>query len=437
MGASCRSINWREVNGAMVTRLLGKRFLLLILPALNLGQKVGSYKENTHLKLDIEECTGVENCKKVNTAITLDSNWRWVHIVGDYVNCYDGNEWNQEVCPDVATCTENCALEGVDNADWTDTYGITTEGDTLHLQFVADSGNVGSRTYLLAPDEENYYMFYLKNREFTFDVDVSQLPCGLNGALYFVEMDQDGGAAKYPTSDPTDQPTNPPNPQGGTISNPMTGLCLAVRSNDAVPNDYTNVAVAACDDGVCDKDGCDLNPWRLGDHEFYGPGPEFVLDTTKPFTVVTQFLTDDGTDNGNLVEMRRVWVQDGKVIPNANTNMPGIDTVDSITDDFCGQTKVVFGDTDDHGEKGGLKKLGQSLENGHVLVMSEWDDGAAHMLWLDSNYPPDADPSKPGVNRGPCPSDSGDPGDVEANYPDATVTWSKIRVGTIGSTYPL
>merc|ERR1711971_1491892 len=146
--------------------------------------------------------------------------------------------------------------------------------------------------------------------------------------------------------------------------------------------------------------------------------------------------TDDGTDNGNLVEMRRVWVQDGKVIPNANTNMPGIDTVDSITDDFCGQTKVVFGDTDDHGEKGGLKKLGQSLENGHVLVMSEWDDGAAHMLWLDSNYPPDADPSKPGVNRGPCPSDSGDPGDVEANYPDATVTWSKIRVGTIGSTYP-
>ena len=31
----------------------------------------------------------------------------------------------------------------------------------------------------------------------------------------------------------------------------------------------------------------------------------------------------------------------------------------------------------------------------------------------------------------------GDPGDVEGQYPDATVTWSKIRVGTIGSTYPL
>lgn len=36
--------------------------------------------------------------------------------------------------------------------------------------------------------------------EFTFDVDVSNLPCGLNGALYFSEMDADGGLSKYPTN---------------------------------------------------------------------------------------------------------------------------------------------------------------------------------------------------------------------------------------------
>jgi cellulose 1,4-beta-cellobiosidase len=40
-------------------------------------------------------------------------------------------------------------------------------------------------------------MFKLLNKEFTFDVDVSNLPCGLNGALYLVEMDEDGGMAKY------------------------------------------------------------------------------------------------------------------------------------------------------------------------------------------------------------------------------------------------
>ena len=33
-------------------------------------------------------------------------------------------------------------------------------------------------------------------------------------------------------------------------------------------------------------------------------------------TVVTQFLTDDGTDNGDLIEIRRFYVQDGRKITN-------------------------------------------------------------------------------------------------------------------------
>lgn len=35
-------------------------------------------------------------------------------------------------------------------------------------------------------------MFKLRAKEFTFDVDVSNLPCGINGALYFVEMPANG-----------------------------------------------------------------------------------------------------------------------------------------------------------------------------------------------------------------------------------------------------
>merc|ERR1712054_542010 len=57
--------------------------------------------------------------------------------------------------------------------------------------------NVGSRNYLM-DDESTYYMFKLKNKEFSFDVDVSKLPCGLNGALYFVAMEADGGLSKEP-----------------------------------------------------------------------------------------------------------------------------------------------------------------------------------------------------------------------------------------------
>lgn len=48
--------------------------------------------------------------------------------------------------------------------------------------------------------ETKYEMFTLAGNEFTFDVDVSQLGCGLNGALYFVSMDADGGMAKEPNN---------------------------------------------------------------------------------------------------------------------------------------------------------------------------------------------------------------------------------------------
>ena len=41
-------------------------------------------------------------------------------------------------------------------------------------------------------------------------------------------------------------------------------------------------------------------------------------------TVVTQFHTDDGTDNGELVEIRRLYVQDGRVIENSITQWDGM-----------------------------------------------------------------------------------------------------------------
>lgn len=34
----------------------------------------------------------------------------------------------------------------------------------------------------------------------------------------------------------------------------------------------------------------------MGNHSFYGPGK--IVDTASKFTVVTQFITADGTDSG-------------------------------------------------------------------------------------------------------------------------------------------
>ena len=70
-----------------------------------------------------------------------------------------------------------------------------------------------------------------------------------------------------------------------------------------------------------------------------------------------------------------------------------------------------------------------------TLVLSIWDDHAANMLWLDSTYPTDADPTQPGVVRGSCPTDSGVPSEIEAAHPDSYVKFSNIKFGDIGSTY--
>ncbi|KAH9141954.1 hypothetical protein AeRB84_006134, partial [Aphanomyces euteiches] len=155
---------------------------------------------------------------------------------------------------------------------------------------------------------------------------------------------------------------------------------------------------------------------------------------TKPITVVTQFITDDGTANGNLVEIKRHYVQNGKKIDNAPINWAGIDPVNSITDKTCNQAKTLFGDPNDHSKKGGLKAMGDAIKRGMVLVMSFWADHAAQCLWLDSNYPTTKDASLPGVSRGSCPITSGVPAEVQNQYPGSTVKYGNIRVGDIGTT---
>ena len=165
------------------------------------AQLVGTYTAETHPTLQVSKCAAGGTCTTSAQSIVLDSNWRWLHVKGDYTNCYTGNSWNATTCPDGKACAANCALEG---ADYGATYGISTSGNSLKLKFVTKAGtgtNIGSRTYLMAAGSQtNYELFKLMNQEFTFDVDVSNLPCGLNGALYFSEMAADGGMSKFSTN---------------------------------------------------------------------------------------------------------------------------------------------------------------------------------------------------------------------------------------------
>jgi cellulose 1,4-beta-cellobiosidase len=186
--------------------------------------------------------------------------------------------------------------------------------------------------------------------------------------------------------------------------------------------------------GVCDKDGCDFNSYRMGIKDYYGEG--MIIDTKRPFSVITQFITTDGTSKGDLKEIKRFYKQDGKIIPNSKSDYSGkIKPYDSISDSFCEDQKNLFNDVNDFAKKGGLKTMGESLERGVVLVLSLWDDHEAYMLWLDSNYPADRPSNMPGVARGSCSIQSGRPDDVEKNYPNSNVKFMNIRYGDIGSTF--
>ncbi|KAK6991918.1 glucanase [Favolaschia claudopus] len=433
--------------------------------AVAFGQQVGTLTAETHPMLPSQKCTGSGSCTTVQTSVVLDGNWRWLHSINGTTNCYTGNTWDATLCPDAATCTANCALDG---ADYSGTYGITTSGNALTLKFVTGS-NVGSRVYLLA-NQTNYQMFQLLNQEFSFDVDMTNLGCGLNGALYLSEMPADGGmsstnkaGAKYGTGYCDSQCPHDLKFIGGLANNvgwngsasdPNSGTgnfgtCCnemdiwEANKNAAAYTPHVCSSNGKCsgtqcgddDDrynGLCDKDGCDFNSFRMGDQTFLGPGK--TVDTSSKFTVVTQFITNNNSSSGTLTEIRRIYVQNGKVIQNSASQVSGV-TGNSITDDFCNAQKTAFGDTNSFETRGGLAGMGAALGRGMVLALSIWDDHEAGMYWLDSTYPTDASASAPGVSRGPCSTTSGDPKTVESSEGSNSVTFSNIKFGDIGSTF--
>merc|ERR1712137_1385142 len=177
------------------------------------------------------------------------------------------------------------------------------------------------------------------------------------------------------------------------------------------------VAMAACGDngedrfkGVCDKNGCDIQPYRLKEKHFWGKGKHFQVDSSKPVTVTTQLITNDGTDEGEIVEVKQFYTQNGHTIEHPMYSVNG-KKHNSISNDFCADWVADTKDGTNFLEKGGMKALDTIFENGGVLVMSLWDDHYANMLWLDSKYPVDGTCDQPGVCRGPCAITTGVPAD--------------------------
>ena len=148
-----------------------------------------------HPKLTTWQCTNKGGCKEQKSALVLDSMSHPIYQKDNKnLGCGNwGNPADKTACPDEETCAKNCIMEGINNyAD----YGVTTNGGSLLMNMFGKNGVASPRIYLLAEDEKRYELLKLTGKEFTFDVDVSKLPCGMNGALYFSEMEELGGQGK-------------------------------------------------------------------------------------------------------------------------------------------------------------------------------------------------------------------------------------------------
>jgi cellulose 1,4-beta-cellobiosidase len=204
-----------------------------------------------------------------------------------------------------------------------------------------------------------WYRFNPLNREISFDIDVSSVPCGMVGSISLHDMDLDGQQSKLPEENrgrfgpkygtgyceatcPRDLHfiDGDANVEGWVPSNVDSnkgtggkGACCAHVEIFSGNSQATSMAAHPCKTSrmttchvtggtncgaLCDVVGCEFNPYRMSQREFFGPGK--VIDTKKKFTVVTQFLTV-GT---RLSEIKRKYIQGGVTVVNVESRTPKI-----------------------------------------------------------------------------------------------------------------
>ncbi|RAL11911.1 glycoside hydrolase, partial [Aspergillus homomorphus CBS 101889] len=436
---------------------------------------------NQHPQLTTHHCTRKHGCTPLTTSIVLDASFHSIHALHapDTPCTTPSGELNTTLCPDAATCARNCIIEGITNYT---AYGVEVQRNhtavNLRQYLPASStststsststtnGNASAlkttspRIYLLAPPpntnthtntnttttQPQYQPLNLLNRELTFTVQNANLPCGMNAALFLSEMPISGGynahlnraGAAYGTGYCDAQCYVKPWVNGtanvaglGACCNEMDIWEANARATAFTPHSCSVSGLYGCDaegsgagecgageGGVCDHSGCGFNPYASGNPGFYGLGGGFVVDSAREITVVTQFLTRDGTDTGDLVEIRRVYLVDGVRVGSHGLGGNGTWGGGAITDAFCrAQGASSF---ESHG---GLAGMGRALARGMVLVFSIWNDASGYMQWLDA-----------GAN-GPCSATEGDPRVIEREDPGTNVVFSNVRWGEIGSTF--
>lgn len=441
----------------LYSRICGILILVLTVLCLNhgaLGQQINPS--------DADDTKNAKLWIKVNGddrphGVVLDAGWRWLYNVAKQ-SC-DASMDEQ--------AAEQCFLMGLDDAQYRENYGVFVANPTsfsLKLRYAArgkynTAPNYGQRVYLT--DGNGYTMFQPMGGELSFTVDLSNVPVGMNAAVYLVSMNRLGhygsrnpsgamngagwkrGVGYCDAQCPTDLKFV--QSQGFNKASRFSSCCSEMDLFEA--NRFTTAMTAhpcksvietVCDNSIrsdcstdCDSDGADRNLFREK-----GPGSALfqMLDATRPFRVRTLFRTNDGSPFGDLISIDQIFEQDGKYF------------VMNITDELAAVQKSRYQAPNMFASTGGVKQMGEALKQGMVMAIALWSDAGGNMNWLDSCSGnktvydcsqhslfndvvfADAWKTRPGLWRGPADffqnrSTSFDQGPVTFSYPPIPISW--------------
>jgi hypothetical protein len=176
----------------------------------------------------------------------------------------------------------------------------------------------------------------------SFQVDLSQAGCGCNAAFYMTTMAGPGvGQCGDYYCDANDV--------CGQLCPEMDILEANTHAAQVTPhkcNTPANGVYSSCDSNGCSQNSYNLNPTN------FGPGTSYVIDTTYPFQVSSQFLTS----NGSVSTIITTFSQSGKLFQFTHSSSD------------CGS--------------GYLSALTGPL-GGMTIVLSYWGDAGSDMSWLD------------------------------------------------------
>jgi len=226
-----------------------------------------------HPLLPTWKCTTSGGCVQQNTSIVLDKDSK-----------YAKNAAGSRTAADYAA------------------MGVSTSGNALTLKHYVNGNPASPRVYLLG-DDDQYVMMKLLGQELSVDVDYSDVPCGENGAFYLSEMEAAGRGNAAAGTGYCDAQCQ------GYCCNEMDILEANARANAMTGH--------PCNGNNCDKGGCAYNPYASGQRNFWGPG--MTVDTSKKFTVVTQFQAN----GGRLSSITRKYIQNGRTINSGSINNCG------------------------------------------------------------------------------------------------------------------